>query len=216
MQKIKYIIWDWNGTLVNDAWLFVELMNEELIQRNLPQINVEKYREQFTFPVKKYYKNLGFDFEKEDFKTVGLHFIQNFKKRNQEPHLFLNALDVLKKIHSRGVGQSVVSAQENNLLNETIKFYQLENFFDYIAGIDHVYADNKIKLAKSVRKKIRVDDKNMLLIGDSIHDYEVAQALNIECILFSNGHYSKKRLISCDCEIVDDHTELLSFIESRI
>ena len=80
MQKIKYIIWDWNGTLVDDAWLFVELMNEELIQRNLPQINVEKYREQFTFPVKKYYENLGFDFEKEDFKTVGLHFIQNFNK----------------------------------------------------------------------------------------------------------------------------------------
>ena len=102
------------------------------------------------------------------------------------------------------------------LINETIKFYQLENFFDYIAGIDHVYADNKIKLAKSVRKKIRVDDKNMLLIGDSIHDYEVAQALNIECILFSNGHYSKKRLISCDCEIVDDHTKLLSFVESRM
>ena len=48
-------------------------MNEELIQRNLPQINVEKYKEQFTFPVKKYYENLGFDFEKEDFKTVGLH-----------------------------------------------------------------------------------------------------------------------------------------------
>ena len=41
--KIKHIIWDWNGTLVNDAWLFVELMNEELGQRNLPHINIQKY-----------------------------------------------------------------------------------------------------------------------------------------------------------------------------
>ena len=114
------------------------------------------------------------------------------------------------------IKQSIVSAQENNLLNQTVKHYQIQHYFETISGISHYYADNKIKLAKSVRKKKRVDDKNMLLIGDSIHDYEVAQALNIECILFSNGHYSKKRLISCDCEIVDDHTELLSFVESRI
>ena len=53
-HQIKHIVWDWNGTLVNDAWLFVELMNEELKQRNLSLIDIEKYKEHFTFPVKQY------------------------------------------------------------------------------------------------------------------------------------------------------------------
>ena len=75
-KKIKHIIWDWNGTLINDSWVFVELMNEELTIRNLPLINIKKYRQKFTFPVKKYYQNLGFDFNKEDFKKVGYNFIQ--------------------------------------------------------------------------------------------------------------------------------------------
>ena len=66
--KIKYIIWDWNGTLIDDAWLFVEIMNEELKERMLPQINIQDYRQHFTFPVKKYYERLGFDFQKENLR----------------------------------------------------------------------------------------------------------------------------------------------------
>ena len=41
--QIKYVIWDWNGTLINDSWLFVELMNDELRLRRLPEITVEDY-----------------------------------------------------------------------------------------------------------------------------------------------------------------------------
>ena len=40
--QIKYVIWDWNGTLINDSWLFVELMNDELRLRHLPEITVEE------------------------------------------------------------------------------------------------------------------------------------------------------------------------------
>ena len=90
-HQIKHIVWDWNGTLVNDAWLFVELMNEELKQRNLSLIDIAKYKEHFTFPVKQYYKNLGFDFKKENFKEVGYNFIQKYKKRKHEPLLFEQA-----------------------------------------------------------------------------------------------------------------------------
>ena len=40
----KHIIWDWNGTLLNDAWLFVEIMNGVLDNRNMDTITLEKYR----------------------------------------------------------------------------------------------------------------------------------------------------------------------------
>ena len=211
-NKYKHIIWDWNGTLINDAWLFVELMNQELETRNLPLISVSDYRAKFTFPVKKYYENLGFNFEKEDFEKVGLAFINKFKKRNKEPDLYENTYEVLKKIHTLGINQSIVSAQENNLLNETVRFYKLNNFFKHIAGIGHYYADDKISLAKNIRKKISCDNEEILVIGDSVHDYEVAKSLSVDCILFSNGHYSKKRLLKCRCDIIDNHLELLNYI----
>ena len=62
IAKHKHIIWDWNGTLINDVWLVVEAMNKMLKKRNLPKIDSKKYREIFDFPVTEYYSKLGFDF----------------------------------------------------------------------------------------------------------------------------------------------------------
>jgi phosphoglycolate phosphatase len=208
MIKIKHVIWDWNGTLINDAWLFVELMNEELYSRNLPQINVDEYRQYFTFPVKKYYEALGFDFEKEDFKEVGYNFIQKFKQRKFEANLFEDSIDILEYFKNLNIKQSIVSAQEHKLLNQTIKHYKINHYFESITGIEHYYADNKVKIAQTVRKNIPFNNNKIIMIGDSVHDYEVAQKLNIECILISKGHYTKKRLLKCNCQIIDDHTEL--------
>ena len=210
--QIKHIIWDWNGTLINDAWLFVEIMNGELQERNLPLINIESYRRHFTFPVKKYYENLGFDFEKEDFKEVGYNFIKKFKLRKFDANLFPESVKILDYARNLNINQSIVSAQEHNLLNETINHYKIECYFELIGGIEHYYADNKIKIAQVVRKKINLKNNQILMIGDSSHDFDVSQALGVNCILYSGGHYSKKRLQKNNCPIIDNHIELKNIL----
>ena len=207
-NKIKYIIWDWNGTLIDDAWLFVELMNTELQDRDLPVINIEDYRQNFTFPVKKYYENLGFDFKKENFKEVGYNFIQKFKKRKFEAHLFPKTIEILTLAQNLGIKQSILSAQENTLLNETVKHYKIDTYFETISGIQHYYADNKIEIAKNLRKKINYPNHQIWMIGDSSHDFDVAKTLGINCVLFSGGHYSKQRLQQINCSVVDNQNEL--------
>tara|TARA_B100000965_G_scaffold403264_1_gene430974 strand:- start:702 stop:1367 length:666 start_codon:yes stop_codon:yes gene_type:complete len=214
--QIKYVIWDWNGTLINDSWLFVELMNDELRLRRLPEITVEDYRKCFTFPVKKYYEILGFDFEKENFKEVGYNFIQKFKERKFEADLFKNSLHMLKKTKNLNIKQSIVSAQEHNLLNETIKHYKIEHYFECISGIEHYYADNKLKIAQQLRNNIPYENHEILMIGDSVHDFEVSQELGVCCILFSKGHYTKERLQKCGVQIIDEHRELEKIYYSKI
>ena len=76
--QYQHIIWDWNGTLLNDGWLFVDVMNSILLNRKMKTITLEKYRQIFGFPVKEYYINLGFDLEKEPFEICGLEFINEY------------------------------------------------------------------------------------------------------------------------------------------
>ena len=54
IKNYQHIIWDWNGTLLNDVKLCADIMNNLLKTRSLPTITLEKYREIFTFPVKDY------------------------------------------------------------------------------------------------------------------------------------------------------------------
>ena len=211
-HKIKHVIWDWNGTLVNDAWLFVELMNEELVQRNLPMIDIENYREHFTFPVKQYYKNLGFDFTKENFKEVGYNFIQKYKSRKHEPLLFEETKKILNQISELGISQSIVSAQEHKLLQESVAHYKIADFFESINGIDHYYADSKIKIAEKNVCELEYINQEVMIVGDTAHDLEVANTLNIKCVLFSGGHYSNRRLKLTGSTIINNLVDVINFI----
>jgi hypothetical protein len=58
MNALAYsdIVWDWNGTLLDDAWLCREIMNEQLITRGLPALSMQRYGAIFGFPVKTYYE----------------------------------------------------------------------------------------------------------------------------------------------------------------
>ena len=80
MHRFKAIIWDYNGTLLNDLEIGIESINLMLSKRNLPLLTSESYREVFTFPVKDYYEKVGFDFEKENWDLTAQEFITNYTK----------------------------------------------------------------------------------------------------------------------------------------
>ena len=58
MDPYTHIIWDWNGTLLDDAWLCVDVMNGMLRERRLPTRTLDQYKEVFDFPVRNYYETL--------------------------------------------------------------------------------------------------------------------------------------------------------------
>ena len=67
-QTHTHLIWDFNGTILQDMDLGIRCTNTMLAERGLPVIpSVEAYREIFGFPIDEYYRRLGFDFEKEDY-----------------------------------------------------------------------------------------------------------------------------------------------------
>ena len=44
-MKYKNVVWDWNGTLLNDVKVGVNTLNDMLGRRGLPLLSVEDYKE---------------------------------------------------------------------------------------------------------------------------------------------------------------------------
>ena len=105
--KIENIIWDWNGTLLNDIAICIEAMNLLLIERNLPLLSIKKYKSIFTFPVKTYYEKLGFDFTIENFEVPANQFIKNYTKLLPKAALFNKSEKTLQLIKQKGIKQFV-------------------------------------------------------------------------------------------------------------
>ena len=209
IAKYKHIIWDWNGTLINDVWLVVEIMNKMLKKRNLPKIDSKKYREIFDFPVTKYYSKLGFDFSNESFEKLTVEFISEYYKRFNECKLFDEVEEVLKKITDMGISQSILSASKEDVLIEKIKYYGIDKYFNKIIGLKNHYAESKVERGKNWIAELNLNPQEVLLIGDTIHDYDVSKHIGSDCLLIANGHHSYEKLASLGVDVISTLKEII-------
>ena len=193
MKKNSFLVfWDWNGTIVNDSWLFVDILNTFLNKKKLPPLTVEDYRRLFCFPIEKFYKKINLYSNKQDFQKTSEEFISIYRKRFFEPRLVTHIQNIIQSLSDLGVEQVVLSAQNQNDLDRSVKFYGLSDSFSGIYGVKNILALGKVDLAKNIKKKFNI--KKTLVVGDTSLDYDVASALGSDCILVSWGHYSSRRL----------------------
>ncbi len=208
----EHIIWDWNGTLIDDLSLCVEIVNENLSQYNLPVVGLGYYRNHFGFPARDYYEGLGLPCQGEHFERISDYFIENYRKKQVECSLHPNAFNILRYFQKLGIDQSILSAGQENDVLRFLGSHGLKDFFSLVSGVQDVNADGKVGLAKLHQGKISIPSNKILMIGDTVHDHEVALVMKVDCILFSKGHNSRDRLIRTGRMVFDDMTELKEVI----
>jgi phosphoglycolate phosphatase len=193
-NSVKAIVWDWNGTMLNDVDVCVESINTMLEPRNIQLLNYHTYRDVFGFPVRQYYEKAGFNFELEPFDVVAVEFIDIYRLHLEKCELFPEVNDVLGQISVSGLPQYVLSAMEQGLLESSLSAKGIAHYFKHIAGTGDHYADGKTAAAKYLQEVIGCMPRQILLIGDTIHDHEVAEEMGWQSILIANGHQSEERL----------------------
>jgi len=211
-EKYTQIIWDWNGTLLDDAWLCVDVMNSILAERNLPLLNLDRYRTIFGFPVKDYYTLLGFNFDKEPFEKVGMDFMILYNRRQNECRLHPEVKSILETIYQRGIPQYILSAREENELRSEVINAGVNGFFQRVYGLDDHYAHGKTEVGIKLIRDIGTAPADFLFIGDTLHDAEVSSELGISCILVPNGHHSVERLKSSGLPVINSLTEIVQWL----
>ena len=208
IKKYKHVIWDWNGTLLDDVQLCVDIINHILEKRNLKTLTVEKYKDIFTFPVVEYYKTAGLDVSGNNFEIMSHEFIDEYESRKLDCPLFKGGKEVLELFKKHNLTQSVLSAYSQHTLEEIINHFGLSNYFIKLVGLNNIYAASKLENGKKWIKELNVNPKEVLMLGDTLHDLEVAEEMNVDCILFSGGHQSKEKLSVSGIKVIESHYDL--------
>ncbi|MBO6101770.1 MAG: HAD family hydrolase [Opitutales bacterium] len=207
-MRYKHIIWDWNGTVVNDSWLSFEILESFLDRLGLKKITLQDYRDNFSFPVIDFYRKLGFDISKDRFDRLGEDFIKRFRAKERECKLNPGALELMEKIGSLGVGQSVLSAYQKDCLKDAVKFFGAEKYMSNIVGLDDVKANTKLETGKAFISSLGVDPSEILIIGDTDHDFAVASSCKTDCFLIALGHQSFSRLSKTSARVFESFEDM--------
>lgn len=202
-RAYKHIIWDWNGTLIDDVEVAVSSVQTLLNEHNLPLVDIQRYREIFGFPIKGYYEKLGFDLSSTSFDKLCNRFHEEYNKnRLLVGKLFSDVTDHLD-FFSQTKKQSILSAGAQWHLDEWVRHYNISHFFEYIFGIEDHFATSKVARGHALMKAANYSPSETILIGDTDHDVEVGKELGIDVLLVANGHQSYERLIQIHDNVIE-------------
>lgn len=211
---MKTILWDWNGTLLDDVEVSFDCLNDMLRLYQKPQVaTVDAYRAIFGFPVKEYYARAGIGADL--FDEIAPQWMADYMRREGVCALRQDAAETLLAFRQAGYRQVILSASKrDNLLGQMARFDILP-CFDAVLGLDHIYATSKEGIGRAWMAENAVDPAGCVMLGDTLHDAEVAKALGARCVLVRGGHQLPQTLETAGVPVATSLRDARNIIENK-
>lgn len=196
-KDFSFLVFDWNGTLLDDVHFCYALLNKRLLEQGHKPVSFETYRNIFTFPIIEYYRRAGFVFApkgKDDFEVLAVKFRKDYQDGFSKLPLFKDVLPFLGNAKPL-MPLYLLSATRQDLLLEETKEKGIDTYFKNLVGIQDIYGASKEAAGRAFFEKANLDPSKALFIGDSLHDEEVSIAFKGRCALIAKGHQSREVLL---------------------
>lgn len=199
----RTIVFDWNGTLLDDIDYCLSITNAMLDEFALPQLTRTRYRDIFAFPVQSYYRQLGFDFSRHPFPELAARWMQTYTAGvASRADLFGQTEELITDLKGSGYQLAILTAAIESDVHDLLAHHGIDEAFDEVYGLDHCEASSKVERGKQLYASMGLDPGKTLLIGDTDHDFEVGRELGAPTLLLADGHQSYERLQQLDCAVL--------------
>lgn len=187
-RAVDHVVFDWNGTLIDDCALAVATVNVLRAERRMARITQEQYRRSFRFPISAFYRDMGFAVDAGAFSALMAQYLALFDARVDDCPLHAGALAVVERLRAAGVGVHILSASRHETLVRSLGARGLSRAFDRVAGLRDSLASDKVGLGRALAGDLGADPRRVLYVGDTDHDHEVAVALGWGFLFADHGH----------------------------
>lgn len=213
MAQTKLLIWDWNGTLLDDVQLCLDILNQLLAKHGYPQhYDTVQYRQLFRFPIQDYYQDAGFDFSRHPYAGLSEEFMDLYVPGSESCPLTQGAKAALEGAQLQGISQVILSASPEQLLQQQVSQRGIREYFRQLLGLSDIYAKSKLEMGVEFMRRAGVDPAQAVMVGDSVHDFETAQAMGTRCVLCCAGHQCRQRLEETGAPVIDTLDQLLPLL----
>ena len=196
------VLWDWNGTLLDDLGASLSSVNDMLARRDMTPISVEQYYEYIDTPIIKFYEHL-FPVSPESFDAVAKEFQKGYALHSDPPVLHEGALEVLEELKNSGVRQYIVSSAQKRQILELLDRFNIASYFEAVLAAEDRLAESKVERTKKYFLERGSEHSCSLMVGDTLHDLHTADALSADCLLLPKGHQSREILESGGGKTID-------------
>lgn len=202
---------DWNGTLLDDleysSWCSNNIFRPFICRFWTAWRNITG-----SSPFPCGFTMSGRGVTDDIFDDVAHAWMAEYERCMDTIPLHEDASETVERFHQAGLRQTVLSASEQTMLRRQLALYGLNNRFDAILGRGDIYAGSKEAIGREYLQNCGIPAEATVMIGDSLHDAEVAQALGTRCVLVARGHQSRETLLEAGVPVMKSLREAADWV----
>jgi phosphoglycolate phosphatase-like HAD superfamily hydrolase len=201
-----HLVWDWNGTLLDDLSLVVSSTNHTFAAVGGRSVDADEHRQRFRRPVADFYAEmLGRAVSEEEFGQLDRIFHDAYRVGLTDVSL---AADAQAAIKTWPGTQSLLSMWFHHELVPAVEGYGLAGMFARIDGLRAELGGGfKAAHLAAHLAELGVDGRAVVMIGDSLDDADAAEAVGGHAVLYTGGFTDPARLRESGRPVADTLVE---------
>ncbi|WP_229680300.1 HAD family hydrolase [Saccharopolyspora thermophila] len=217
-QTPRHIVWDWNGTLLDDNDAVVAAVNAVCTAFDRDHIDLDEWRSMFSRPLLQCYERLlRRSLSAEDWARIDVLYHEAYRNLLHTCGLATGVPDVLRDWVAAGRSQSLLSMWFHDELVPLVTELGLHELFDRIDGLrDDVGGGSKAEHLVRHLEAQQLDARDVVLIGDVLDDAHAAEQAGTRCVLLTTGVMSRSALERSGFPVVDSIPEALAVLDDDL
>ncbi|WP_246150403.1 HAD family hydrolase [Streptomyces qinzhouensis] len=205
-----HLVWDWNGTLLDDMTAVVGATNAALEAVEFGPITVEEYRSWYCIPIPRFYERmLGRMPTDQEWVAMEVAFQAAYVERQDGCGLTVGAAELLVEWRGAGRSQSLLSMYGHEELVPAVRRRGIESHFVRVDGRRGPSGGSKAEsMARHLRALARtVSPERTVVIGDAADDALAAAHVGAHAVLYTGGSHIRENLEPVGVPVVDSLAE---------
>lgn len=213
---MNHVVWDWNGTLLDDLHLVIEAVNGGIAGFGLASITRDDYRNHYTRPVRVFYDRLfGRPVADEEWRQLNDSYHDRYRDLLSGVTLREDALEALRCAKNHGMTQSLLSMYAHQELVPLVDRFSIGFYFQRVDGLIALAGDTKARYLEEHLGAIGADPRTTLVVGDTPDDAVAAAAVGASCVLIDVGSHHRRDLELLGVPIVETLVEAIGLSANR-
>lgn len=208
------LVFDWDGTLIDSIAWIVSCLQHAALENGLDVPTAQAARDVIGLSIQAAMQELfpGITANKQE-RTVESYRERYFSRQNGPEDLFDGVHDMLLQLKQQGFQLAVATGKNRNGLNLALQHTRTEKLFDATRCADETASKPEPLMLHEIMRQLGVLPERTLMIGDSVHDLQMASNAQIASVGVACGAHSKEilqqyRPLHC----LDQTKELLAFL----
>lgn len=217
MRHPFHVVWDWNGTLLDDLEVVIEATNVGLAAYDVEPLDEDRYRDHFTRPVRVFYDSLfGRPVSDMEWELLNKSFHDEYYTRLDRARLTGDATSALRRVSALGWSQSLLSMSAYERLVQAVMDRGIFAYFNRVDGLSGATGGLKTDHLISHLDGLDIEPERVLVVGDTPDDVAAARNVGAWAVIYDGGSHHMPTLEAQGAPIAHSLEHAVDLAESII